>query len=118
MLWWDTRKLDSPTESPTDTIELDEGPLGPDGKVRVVGGTAIEYVPDAGVRQISFLPLIIFSSQLNILSELNKVLSSPSIKDLREVLISVPDMVLIMAVIMAQSLLFKEILSILSTSWL
>jgi len=53
MLWWDTRKLDSPTESPTDLIELDEGPLGPDGKVRVVGGTAIEYVPDAGVKNIT-----------------------------------------------------------------
>jgi len=44
MLWWDTRKLDEPT----DWTELDEGPLGPDGKVRVVGGTGIEYVPDAG----------------------------------------------------------------------
>lgn len=49
MLWWDTRKLDEPT----DWTELDEGPLGPDGKVRVVGGTGIEYVPDAGVRIIS-----------------------------------------------------------------
>ena len=51
MLWWDARKLDTPTESPADSaIELDEGPLGPDGKTRIVGGTAIEYVPDAGVR--------------------------------------------------------------------
>lgn len=52
MLWWDTRKLVAPTnpsESPTDSIELTEGPLGPDGKDRVVGGTAIEYFPEAGV---------------------------------------------------------------------
>ena len=58
MLWWDTRKLDTPTESPADSaIELDEGPLGPDGKTRIVGGTAIEYVPDAGVRHFLFFLL-------------------------------------------------------------
>jgi hypothetical protein len=45
MLWWDLRKLDAPTE----TFVLSEGPIGQGGAERIVGGTCIEYVPDAGV---------------------------------------------------------------------
>ena len=45
MYWWDIRNL---TE-PTDQLVLNEG-MSPDGKTeRVVGGTRIEFNPDAGV---------------------------------------------------------------------
>lgn len=45
MYWWDIRNM---TE-PTDQLVLNEG-MSPDGKTeRVVGGTRIEFNPDAGV---------------------------------------------------------------------
>ena len=47
VLWWDTRKPDG-KDGPTDILMLTEGP-SPDGRQeRFVGGTVIEYVPDAG----------------------------------------------------------------------
>ena len=46
VLWWDTRKIG---EGPTDTLVLTEGPSGDGKNERMVGGTVIEYVPDAGV---------------------------------------------------------------------
>jgi hypothetical protein len=45
MLWWDTRNLNGPAE----TFQLTEGAIGAEGKERVVGGTCIEYFPEAGV---------------------------------------------------------------------
>lgn len=50
MLWWDLRKPDTPTES----FVLSEGAIGADGKERYVGGTCIEYLPDAGVIPIPY----------------------------------------------------------------
>lgn len=44
MLWWDTRNLNGPAES----FQLTEGAVGAEGKERVVGGTCIEYFPEAG----------------------------------------------------------------------
>lgn len=50
VLWWDTRKLVAPTEPCLDSIELCEKPSFPDdGKYIVIGGTAIEYLPEASV---------------------------------------------------------------------
>lgn len=45
MYWWDLRNLDKPTS----IHRLSEGAIGPGGQDRYVGGTRIEYVPDAGV---------------------------------------------------------------------
>jgi len=44
IIWWDLRKLESPVES----FQLSEGPIGPEGKERYVGGTCIEYNPEVG----------------------------------------------------------------------
>ena len=46
MFWWDLRNLDKPTG----VHKLSEGAIGAGGEERYVGGTKIEYVPDAGVR--------------------------------------------------------------------
>lgn len=45
MYWWDLRNPDKPTSQ----FRLSEGPIGPGGEERYVGGTKIEYLPDAGV---------------------------------------------------------------------
>jgi hypothetical protein len=35
--------------APSEGFTLSEGPIGPEGKERIVGGTCIEYVTEAGV---------------------------------------------------------------------